>query len=177
MLAAHRRTVSGDGPAKSARDRLRGPNLIPKCRCSNPAAPASQSGLCALSCECRLKRRGTAAFRGSALVSACGIWLRNAHFGSLSPRAGVSTTGRAGNAPHGEHNGTRLVALKLHVARNGDEILLVKIGDPHELLRAVARPEAARPRCCTRARHCRRRARLLEGARRGVGQDPRAWLF
>jgi putative transposase len=23
---------------------------------------------------------------------------------------------------------------------------------------AVARPEAARPRCCTRARHCRRRA-------------------
>jgi len=50
------------------------------------------TGLCALSCECRLKRRGSAAFRGSALVSACGIWLRNAHFGSLSPRAvfGVS---------------------------------------------------------------------------------------
>jgi hypothetical protein len=56
-------------------------------RGSNPAAPASQSGLHRLTCECRSKWRGTAAFRGYGVVSVCGIWRWNRRSGLLSPRA------------------------------------------------------------------------------------------
>jgi hypothetical protein len=45
-----------------------------------------------LKCECGSERRGTAAFRRYGFVSVCGIWARNAHSGSLSPRAGFGVS-------------------------------------------------------------------------------------
>src|SRR5437870_3522139 len=59
---------------------------------SNPSASASQSGLHRVICECRSKRRGTAASRRDHLVSVCGKRRRKRHFGPLSLAAifGVS---------------------------------------------------------------------------------------
>jgi hypothetical protein len=71
----------------------------------DPTAPASQSGLQRLTCECGSKQPGTAPFRGSGLVSVCGVWARNAHSGSLSPRAifGVSFSYGAPASQAGHH--------------------------------------------------------------------------
>jgi hypothetical protein len=47
---------------------------IPRCRGSNPAAPASQSGLHRAKGEVRSKPRDIEAFRRSGFVSVYGIW-------------------------------------------------------------------------------------------------------
>jgi hypothetical protein len=69
--------------------------LIFGCRRSNPAAPASRSGLHCITREGRSKPRGTARFRRYELVSVCGIWQWKRRSCLLSPLAffGVSFSG------------------------------------------------------------------------------------
>jgi hypothetical protein len=57
---------------KSAVGRRRGADLTPKCKGSNPAAPASQSVSNASHMKVAQKPRGTARFRRYELVSVCG---------------------------------------------------------------------------------------------------------
>ena len=57
-----------------------------ECNVSNPAAPASQSGLHRPTCEDPSKPRGTAEFCGSRLVSVSGIGLEKRHSSAWSPR-------------------------------------------------------------------------------------------
>jgi hypothetical protein len=65
---------------------------ILECRCSNPAASASQSVSNASHMKVAQKPRGTARFRRYELVSVCGIWQWRRHSCLLSQRAffGVS---------------------------------------------------------------------------------------
>jgi hypothetical protein len=65
---------------------------ILECRCSNPAASASQSVSNASHMKVAQKSRGTARFRRYELVSVWGIWQWRRHSCLLSPRAlfGVS---------------------------------------------------------------------------------------
>jgi hypothetical protein len=67
-------------------------SCYPRCRSSNPAAPASQSGLQASHMDIAKKARGAARFRRYEPVSECGIWQWRRHSCLLSPRTyfGVS---------------------------------------------------------------------------------------
>ena len=60
---------------------------------------ARRDPLCAEQIESKLRHepwqevaKFAVAFRGYGLVSVCGIWARNAHSGSLSPRAGFGVS-------------------------------------------------------------------------------------